>query len=80
MKNCTSITNLSFSLSLIESEKSISDGTIDALKKAYHKNPEEFKRNIHSLLEEQRENFNEFMKLCHVIGIYEFIECECIIK
>jgi hypothetical protein len=33
MKNCTSITNLSFSLSLIESEKSISDGTIDALKK-----------------------------------------------
>ena len=35
--NCTSITNLSFSLSLIGDEKTISDGTIDALKKRYNK-------------------------------------------
>lgn len=75
--NCVSINNLSFS---IESEKLLSDYTIKEFRLYYKADPEKFNANMEDQLKEIPENFISYMKLRHSIGIYEFIECECIIK
>jgi len=75
--NCTSIDNLSFS---IKSENLFSEYTIKEFRLYYKANPKEFDANMEYQLNEIPEDFINYMKLRHVIGIYEFIKCECIVK